>query len=423
MRPAAAAASLWCQRWAQPAGAPLASRRGLVRAVGARSHERGSMVALDDPPAVGYAPWTPGMPRRWAWPLFGVATTPVLPAAIVHAARATFGQGARYLGDEADLCAPAASAHAAWSEVAVIGRSNVGKSSLLNALLGSKDHSFVPVSRHPGSTMHIDFYGAGPHSPPRLVLVDTPGYGYNRHGRAAEAAWLDMLQRYLRSRPPAVLARTLVLLDARHGLVGNDVQVLAALDAARVPYTVVLTKADALGDAAMEVQAANMALALSHRGMLTPVLHAVSAHTGDGLPDLQAALAHAAKLHLPFRSVPPATVPTAGGMAPPAPPPPPQDDRGRHASSRPVGGTQSRWSGATHTAHDRRPHRGAPRDHEWTGSEKHARESAGSGTAVRARDDSARPVAQPADLRGGGGGGGGLKRSADGAIGWRRRRA
>jgi len=423
---------MWSRGAAAAGRVPLASFGVLVRGVRTRSRDRGAVVTIVDPPAVGFAPWSPAAQRRWSWPLFGVATTPPAPPGLADLARTTFGQGGRYLGDEGDLCTEAAGAAVTWSEVAVIGRSNVGKSSLLNALLGSRDHSFVPVSRHPGSTMHLDFYGVGTANPPALVLVDTPGYGYNRHGRAAEAAWLDMLQRYLRSRQPAVLLRTLVLLDARHGLVGNDAQVLAALDAARVPYTVVLTKADALGDAAMEVQAANLALALSRRGMLTPIMHAVSAHTGGGMLDLQMALVHAAKLHLtPTRASSPLPFADALAASWPAVPSPSRRTEGKEWNSghaqprgeprprRPVAGDSGRgernraWPTAAASEHrgvawrvqDGNPQRGAV--HRPSG--RHA-----------GRDMAAPPPAQRSPSSNGGGG---LKRLPDGTIGWRRRKA
>ena len=241
------------------------------------------------------------MAPRFAWPLFGLATVPEVPAPAVVLARTLLANGARYVGDEASHWH---SDEPPWLEMAVVGRSNVGKSTLLNALLGSRDNKFVPVSRHPGSTRHLEFYGVGsptvspaPGSshrptttttpPPAFVLVDSPGYGYNSHGKAAGDAWSALITAYLQRRNPAILPRTLLLLDARVGLTAGDETVLDLFDAAYSPYHVVLTKADTVTPAALEATVANLAARLARRALPFPVINAVSARTGAGMATLK----------------------------------------------------------------------------------------------------------------------------------------
>lgn len=117
-------------------------------------------ILIEEPAAIGYAPWRPGMPDRWQWPLYGASELPQVPPAAAAFASKLFRSGAQYVGDETDFCVPGV-AIPSWTELPVLGRSNVGKSSLLNALLGSDDAAFVPVSSTPGSTRHLDFYAVG----------------------------------------------------------------------------------------------------------------------------------------------------------------------------------------------------------------------------------------------------------------------
>jgi GTP-binding protein len=179
----------------------------------------------------------------------------------------------------------------------VVGRSNVGKSSLLNALLGSADNKFVKVSRYPGSTAHLDFYAAGTAQPPALVLVDTPGYGYNKRGKGAESVWMDLLASYLRKRGLNVLPRALLLVDARLGLTEYDAEVMQMFDAVSVPYHVVMTKADEVSAAQLENTAVNLAKFLATKALPFPVLNAVSARDGVGIVDLHKAILLSTKLH------------------------------------------------------------------------------------------------------------------------------
>lgn len=254
-----------------------------------------------DAPAnpVGYAPFQPGV-ARYQWPLFGLAAVPPLPPELPGIVKQVFQCGSKYLGDERDLCTPGTD-EPKWTELAFIGRSNAGKSTLLNSLLGSKDQTFVPVSKHPGKTEHIDFYAAGnKFSPPKFVLVDTPGYGFNRRGRDAGAEWGQLITRYLKHRSSEVLPRTVVLLDARQGLTDIDADVLTTLDSVAAPYHIVLTKADTVSQGDLEATALRVATALSKKTLPFPVLNAVSAHSGAGLQELMIALALTARLHRRF---------------------------------------------------------------------------------------------------------------------------
>ena len=169
------------------------------------------------------------------------------------------------------------------SEIALAGRSNVGKSSLLNALTGRK--SLARTSRTPGRTQELIFFtgGAG------LNLVDMPGYGYAAAAKSKIAAWTDMIHAYLRGR--ANLARVYVLVDARHGLKPTDDPTFAALGQSAVSYQVVLTKCDALKPAELARRMAEVEAALVKRAAAFPGVLATSAHNGSGVPELRAAVA------------------------------------------------------------------------------------------------------------------------------------
>jgi GTP-binding protein len=168
-------------------------------------------------------------------------------------------------------------------EIALAGRSNVGKSSLLNALTGRK--SLARISRTPGRTQELIFFtgGAG------LNLVDMPGYGYAAAAKAKIAAWSELIHAYLRGR--ANLARVYVLVDARHGLMPADDSVFAALGQAAVSHQVVLTKCDAVKPAELGRRIAELEAALAKRPAAYPTVLATSARDGTGIPELRAAVA------------------------------------------------------------------------------------------------------------------------------------
>src|SRR5438876_873851 len=124
-------------------------------------------------------------------------------------------------------------------EIAFAGRSNVGKSSLINALTGRR--ALARISHTPGRTQELIFFSAGG----KLVLVDMPGYGHAAVSKSKVKAWTELIHAFLRGR--AVLARVFLLIDARHGPKPTDEAVLGTLDEAAVSYQVVLTKSDEVG--------------------------------------------------------------------------------------------------------------------------------------------------------------------------------
>jgi len=171
-------------------------------------------------------------------------------------------------------------------EVAFAGRSNVGKSSLINALVSR--HRLARASTEPGRTREVNFFLLDG----RLRLVDLPGYGFAKVSRATARDFQDLGRAYLRGRPN--LRRVYLLIDARHGLKPPDDEALDALDRAAVSYQVVLTKADKLKPAQSEAMVAATLAGISRRAAAFPRVIATSTETGVGLPELRAEIAAAA---------------------------------------------------------------------------------------------------------------------------------
>ena len=168
-------------------------------------------------------------------------------------------------------------------EVAFAGRSNVGKSSLVNALTGR--HGLARISHTPGRTQELNFFCV--HE--RWRLVDMPGYGYAAASKTKVAAWTELIRAYLRGR--ANLARAYVLIDARHGIKSGDGTVFDLLDNAAVSYQIVLTKADQVGDEALAACLQETTAALAKRRAAFPEVLATSARTGSGVAELRALIA------------------------------------------------------------------------------------------------------------------------------------
>lgn len=177
-------------------------------------------------------------------------------------------------------------------EIAFAGRSNVGKSSLINALVGQ--NALARTSNTPGRTQELNFFHVPSDEGPGtgLVVVDMPGYGFAAAPEAKVKAWTKVIHDYLRGRQN--LARVYVLIDARHGIKPVDIEVLDELGKAAVSYQVVLTKADQITDAALVKLRAATLEALKTRAAAFPEVIATSSRKGEGIPELRAAIAQVA---------------------------------------------------------------------------------------------------------------------------------
>lgn len=168
-------------------------------------------------------------------------------------------------------------------EVCFAGRSNVGKSSLINALTGRK--SLARASNTPGRTQEINYFGLGP----ERYMVDLPGYGYAEAPIAVVEKWQRLLKNYLQGRQ--TLRRAFVLIDTRHGVKAVDEEILTMLDRAAVPFQAVLTKADKVSRVEREATVEQVRGALAKHVAAYPELVVTSSEKGDGIETLRAIIA------------------------------------------------------------------------------------------------------------------------------------
>ncbi|WP_291078525.1 ribosome biogenesis GTP-binding protein YihA/YsxC [Hyphomonas sp.] len=170
------------------------------------------------------------------------------------------------------------------SEVCFAGRSNVGKSSLINALTNRA--KLARSSAEPGRTRELNYFDLGEG---RMYLVDLPGFGYAKVSRTQAEGWMRLTRSYLRGRPS--LRRVFLLVDARRGLMDTDEEVMTMLDKAAVTYQVVLTKVDKMKKAEVDILAGKIADRLKKRGAAHPVVRQTSSEKGWGIAELRAEIA------------------------------------------------------------------------------------------------------------------------------------
>ncbi|MBW8308984.1 MAG: ribosome biogenesis GTP-binding protein YihA/YsxC [Candidatus Paracaedibacteraceae bacterium] len=190
-----------------------------------------------------------------------------------------FIRGVQKLTDLVDFGVP---------EIAFVGRSNVGKSSLINALTNRK--TLARISNTPGRTQQLNFFDLGG----RLYLVDMPGYGYAEVPKTVVAEWRQLIDVYLRGRP--TLQRAYILLDSRVDIKKHDIEIMAQLDKAAVSYQVVLTKCDKVGPTQLRHIRSTVETLLQKHPAAHPNVMATSALKGIGIEELRAEIAHFGRL-------------------------------------------------------------------------------------------------------------------------------
>jgi GTP-binding protein len=198
---------------------------------------------------------------------------------LVEAGRRLFAREARFV---AGASTAAALPGGALPEIAFAGRSNVGKSSLVNALTGRR--TLARTSNTPGRTRQINFFDLDA----RLMLVDLPGYGYAEASKAEVTRWTTLLRSYLRSR--GALRRVCLLIDSRHGIKDVDHPLMLMLDAAGVSYQIVLTKTDKLGPSELTLIAERTRAETASHAAAHPEIHLTSALKQCGIAALRATL-------------------------------------------------------------------------------------------------------------------------------------
>ncbi len=199
---------------------------------------------------------------------------------LLEAGRLLFARDCRFVAGAGDA---ASLPDESLPEIAFLGRSNVGKSSLVNALTGRR--MLARTSNTPGRTRQINFFALDR----RLMLVDLPGYGYAAASKSAITAWTRLVQHYLRGR--ASLRRVCLLIDSRHGIKEPDRPIMQLCDTSGLSYQVVLTKIDKLGPAALAAVAEAVAAELARHSAAHPEIHLTSARREQGIAALRATLA------------------------------------------------------------------------------------------------------------------------------------
>lgn len=167
-------------------------------------------------------------------------------------------------------------------EFGFVGRSNVGKSSLVNALTGRK--TLARVSHTPGRTQQLNFFNLGD----RLMLVDMPGYGFAKVSKSQSNAWNHLVRSYLRGR--SSLRCVFILIDSRHGLKDSDRDVMKMLNDSAVSYRIILTKQDETKPAELAKTIASVETELQKHAAAFPHIYVTSAHDNTGLADVRAAI-------------------------------------------------------------------------------------------------------------------------------------
>ena len=198
----------------------------------------------------------------------------------IDAGRRLFGGPSRFLLGVAKL---EQLPQSAGVEIAFAGRSNVGKSSLINALTGV--NGLARASNTPGRTRELNVFDVNS----QLTLVDMPGYGYAKAPKHEVKVWQAVLRGYLRGRPG--LTRAFVLIDSRHGILKADEEMFDLLDEAAVTYQAVLTKSDKIKPVELEKMRETVAAAIRKHPAAFPELHATSSEKGFGIPELRAEIA------------------------------------------------------------------------------------------------------------------------------------
>lgn len=174
-------------------------------------------------------------------------------------------------------------------EIAFAGRSNVGKSSLINAVLNRKN--MARSSAEPGKTRELNYFDVGEG---KFWLVDLPGFGYAKVSREQQAKWVQLTKRYLRGR--ANLRRVFLLVDSRRGLMDTDLETMAMLNTAAVTYQIVLTKADKIKKSALEAETKKIQTTLKKNPAAHPIVRVTSSEKGFGIAELRAEIGQIAEV-------------------------------------------------------------------------------------------------------------------------------